>query len=135
MRSASRPAVGEVVGSVAMLAITMALLGGASYLALSSINGAAGLVGGSAQQEARDAGVLLDVVGSQANGTGTYVWLMDYGWESPPIASVLIDARAVPFSTTCIGDWSGALCVVKLSPGESGPATIVAGGVSLEVAL
>lgn len=131
----SRPAVGEVVGSVSMLAITIALLSGASYLALTSINGAANVVGGSAQQQAREAGLLLEAVGSQSNATGTFVWLLDYGWESSPVSSVLVDAKPVPWSTSCLGDWSGKLCVVKLPPGAVGPTTIVLGGESLEVSV
>ena len=118
-----------------MLAITVALLGAASYLAFSSINGAAAMVGGSAQQEARQAGLLVSVVGSQSNATGTYVWLLDYGWESSPVGLVLVNARPVAWSTTCAGDWSGALCVVVLPPGTNGPATLVVGGKSLEVSL
>ena len=132
---ASRRAVGEVVGSVSMLAITIALLGGASYLAFASINGAAAMLGGSAQQEAREAGLLLAVVGSQSNVTGTYVWLVDYGWESSPVGSVFVDAQSVPWTTTCSGEWSGALCVVKLPPGAAGLTTIVLGGESLEVSV
>ena len=132
---ASRRAVGEVVGSVSMLAVTIALLGGASYLALESINGAASMVGGSAQQEARQAGLLLGVVGSQSNATGTYVWLINYGWESSPVGPVLVDARSVQWTTTCSGEWSGALCVVKLPAGTAGLTTIVLGGVSLEVSV
>ena len=124
-----------MVGSVSMLAITIALLGGTSYLALSSINGAANMVGGSAQQEAREAGVLLEVVGSQTNSSGTFVWLLDYGWESAPVATVLVDSRAVAWSTSCVGDWSGGLCVVRLPPGVTGPTTILLGGKSLEVSL
>lgn len=131
----SRPAVGEVAGSVSMLAITIALLGGASYLAFSSINGAAAMVGGSAQEEARQAGVLLTVVGSQSNATGTYLWLLDYGWESVPVGSVLVDAQSVLWSASCSGDWAGSLCVLVLPPGASGPITVVVGGRSLEVAL
>lgn len=132
---ASRAAVGEVVGSVSMLAITIALLGGASYLAFSSINGAAAMVGGSAQQEARAAGLLVSVVGSQSNATGTYVWLLDYGWESSPLGPVLVGDRPVSWSTTCTGDWSGTLCVLTLPPGAYGPMTVVIGGKSLEVSL
>ena len=131
----SRPAVGEVVGSVSMLAITIALLGSISYLAFSSINGAAAMVGGSAQQEARDAGLLVSVVGSQSNSTGTYIWLLDYGWESAPVASVFLDAGPVAWSTNCATDWSGSLCVVVLPPGSAGPATLVLGGKSLEISL
>jgi hypothetical protein len=118
-----------------MLAITIALLGGASYLALSSINGAAAMVGGSAQQEAREAGLLVSVVGSQSNATGTYLWLLDYGWESSPVGTVLVNTQPVAWSTTCAGDWSGTLCVVVLPPGANGPATLVIGGKSLEVSL
>jgi len=130
---ASRPAIGEVVGAVSMLAVTIALLGGATYLALTSISGAANMVGGSAQQEARDAGSLVNVIGSQSNGTGTFVWLMDYGWTSSPVSSVLVDTQPVAWSSTCLGDWSGAMCAVKLPSGTSGIVTIVMGGRSLEV--
>ena len=120
---------------MSMLAITIALLGGASFLAFSSIDGAAAMVRGSAQEEARQTGLLLTVVGSQSNGTGTYLWLLDYGWESSPIGSVLVDTQPVPWSASCAGDWSGSLCVLTLPPGESGPATIEIGGKSLEIAL
>jgi hypothetical protein len=120
---------------VSMLAITIALLGGASYLALSSINGAANMVGGSAQVDAREAGLLLEVVGSQANSSGTFVWLLDYGWESSPVASVLVNAQTTAWTTTCNGDWSGKLCVVTLPPGAAGTTTILLGGESLEISL
>lgn len=132
---ASRKAVGEVVGSVSMLAITIALLGGASYLAFSSIDGAAALVGGSAQTEARQAGLLVAVVGFQSNATGTYVWLFDYGWESSPVGSVLVNAQPVRWSTNCASEWSGTLCVLTLPQGANGPTTVVIGGKSLEVSL
>ena len=120
---------------MSMLAITIALLGGASYLALSSIDGAVTMVGGSAQQEAKDAGLLVAVVGSQANATGTFVWLLDYGWESTSVGSVLVDARPVAWSSSCGSDWAGELCVVTLPPDATGPATVVIGGKSLEVPL
>jgi hypothetical protein len=132
---ASRRAVGEVVGSVSMLAITIALLGGASYLALSSVDGAAAMVGASAQQEAREAGLLVTVVGFQSNASGTYVWLFDYGWESSPVGSVLVNAAPVGWSTSCSGDWSGKLCVLALPQGAEGTTTVVIGGRSLEVTL
>jgi hypothetical protein len=131
----SRRGIGEVIGSVSMLAITIALLGGATYLTLSSISGAASMVGGSAQEEARDAGLLVNVVGSQSNSSGTYVWLLDYGWTSATVGSVLVDTQPVPWSTTCHGDWSGTLCSVELPPGTSGLTTIVLGGKSLEVSV
>ena len=132
---ASRPAVGEVVGSVSMLAITIALLGGASYLALSSINGATSMVDGSSQQEAQRAGLLIDAIASQSNATGTYVWLLDYGWVNSPVSAVLVDDRPVSWSSNCQQDWSGSLCVLTLPPEETGLATVVIGGKSLEVSL
>jgi hypothetical protein len=118
-----------------MLAITTALLGGASYLALSSINNAAAMVDGSAQQQSRDIGVLLSVVGAQSNGTGTYVWIFNSGWESAPINSVFLNAQRVTWSTTCAGDWSGSMCVVTLSKAAGGIVTVVVGGKSLEVSV
>lgn len=118
-----------------MLAITMALLGGASFLALLSIHNAAGLVDRSAREQERDAGVLLDVVGSQSNSSGTYVWIYDYGWESAPVQSVFLAAEQVRWSTTCSGDWSGSLCVVVLPQATSGLLTIVVGGKSVEASI
>lgn len=130
---ASRHGIGEVIGSVSMLAITMALLGGASYLALSSINNAAAMVDGSARQQSRDIGLLLNVVGSQSNVTGTYIWIYDAGWESAPIGSVYLNAQKVSWTTTCKGDWSGSMCVIMLSQPASGLVTVVVGGKSVEV--
>ena len=132
---ASRSAVGEVVGSVSMLAITMALLGGASYLAMSSIDGAASLVGGSAQQQAREAGLLVAVVGTESNATGAYVWLFDYGWESSPLGSVFLNSQPVSWASNCGADWTGALCVLSLPSGVTGLVTLVIGAKSIEVSL
>lgn len=132
---ASRTGIGEVVGSVSMLVITMALLGSASYLALASINGAATIVDGTARQQSTEAGVLLDTVGSQSNTSGTYVWLFDYGWESAPVGAVFLNAQGVGWSSNCPGNWSESICVVTLPPGARGLVTIVVGGKSVEVSV
>lgn len=131
----SRPGIGEVIGSVSMLVITMALLGSASYLALASINGAAAMVDRSASQQSRDSGVLLSVVGSQSNASGTYLWVFDYGWQGAPIGAVYLDAQTVDWSSDCGGDWAGSMCVIALSPGSAGLVTIVIGGKSVEVSV
>jgi hypothetical protein len=93
------------------------------------------MVGESAQTEAREAGLLVTVVGFQSNATGTYVWLLDYGWESSPVGSVLVNGQPVSWSTNCPGDWSGTLCELTLPQGASGSATVVIGGKALEVTL
>jgi len=127
--------IGEVVGSVSMLVITMALLGSASYLALASINGAAAMVDGSAARQSRDIGVLLVTIGSQSNASGTYVWLLDYGWQSAPVGSVFLNAESVSWSSNCPANWSGSICAVTLPSGARGQVTIVVGGKSVEVSV
>jgi hypothetical protein len=127
----SRPGIGEVVGSVSMLAITMALLAGTSAIALLSIHNAAQLVSNSGEQKQREAGMLVNVVGTQSNSSGTYIWLYDYGWESAPIQSVFVNGENVSWSFTCNGDWSGSLCALSLPVAQRGQVTIVMGGISL----
>ena len=124
----SRRGIGEVVGSISMLAITMALLGGASAVVLLSVHSAASLLAKSGEQQQRMAGVLVAVVGSQSNSTGAYVWLYDYGWASSGIQSVLVGATPARWSTSCTGDWTRSLCVVDLPPSTVGEVTIVIGG-------
>ena len=51
----SRRGIGEVIGSVSMLAVTIALLAGASAVAVLSITDASRLVQSSSQAEQRDA--------------------------------------------------------------------------------
>ncbi|MDV3276956.1 MAG: hypothetical protein LYZ69_00640 [Nitrososphaerales archaeon] len=130
-RTDSRPGIGEVVGSVSMLAITIALLAGTSAVALLSIHNAAELVSTAGEQRQREAGMLVDVVGTQSNSSGTYVWLYDYGWESAPVQAVFINGETASWSFNCGGDWSGSLCIVSLPAAEKGQVTIVMGGVSL----
>lgn len=118
------------MGSISMLAITMALLGGASAIALLSVHSASLLLSKNSEEEQRSAGVLVAVVGSQSNSTGAYVWLFDYGWVSAPIEAVYLDGGTVQWTTTCRGDWTGSLCVVTLPPTARGQVTVLTGGVS-----
>jgi hypothetical protein len=118
-----------------MLVITMTLLGGASYLALASIDRASALVDGSAARQGRDIGTLLLTVGLQSNASGSYIWVLDYGWQSSPIRSVFLNAGSVAWSSDCPADWSGSICRVILPQGARGLVTIVVGGKSLEVSV
>jgi len=128
----SRRAIGEVVGSVSMLAVTIALLAGASVVAVLSIGDASNLVRGASQAEQRNAGVLVSLVTSQTNATGTYVWLYDYGWTSEPVKAVYVQGEAVHWSSTCGGDWTDGLCAITIVPPQRGGLTVVVGEVSIE---
>lgn len=127
----SRRGVGEVVGSVSMLAITVALLGGASVVAVLSIRQASALVQGSSQSEKKAAGTLVELMASQSNSSGTYLWLFDYGWSSAPISGVYVNGRGVSWTSSCPDEWSGSLCLVTLSPSLRGNVTVLVGGTSI----
>jgi hypothetical protein len=126
----SRRGIGEVVGSVAMLAVTIALLAGASAVAVLSIQAASELADKSAQDQRENAGLLVSVVTTQTNSSGTFVWLFDYGWTSAGVKSVYDDGQQVGWSSTCNGDWTESVCVVTLPP-VRGDLTILIGGVSI----
>jgi len=114
-----------------MLAITMALLGGASAVALLSIHSAASLLAKSGDEEQRLAGVQVAVVGTQSNSTGAYVWLYDYGWSSAAIQAAYLNGGSAQWATSCNGDWTHSLCVVTLPPLAKGEVTIMVGGDSI----
>jgi hypothetical protein len=123
--------VSEVVGSLSMLAITMALLGGASALALLSVHGAASLLTKNGAIEGQKAGVLVTVVGSQSNSTGAYVWLYDYGWVSTQVQGAFLNGETTTWSSSCQAQWAHSLCVLVLPPSSKGQVTVVVGGVSI----
>jgi len=116
---------------VSMLAVTIALLAGASAVAVLSITDASRLVQSSSQAEQRDAGVLVTIVASQANQSGTYVWLYDYGWTSGPVGAVYVEGQPVHWSSTCGDDWTGDVCYISIVPPASGVLTVLVGGVSI----
>lgn len=122
---------GEVAGSLSMLAITIALLSGASFIAVASIRAASSLAEGTSQQEQRQVGVMISVLGEQSNSSGTFVWLYDYGWESAPVSAVYANGGLVTWESTCPGDWAGSLCLVSISAPEHGELTVVIGGESI----
>ena len=120
-----------MAGSVSMLAVTIALLAGGSAVALLSIRNGAGLVQAADSKRASQAGVLVEVVASQSNGSGTFVWLFNYGWVGAPISDVYMDGRGVGWSSNCSTAAPGRLCVLVLPPGSTGEMDVVMDGVSV----
>jgi len=127
----SRRGIGEVIGSVSMLAVTIALLTGASAVAVFSIRDASSLIQDSNRAAQRDVGVLVSVLGVQRNGTGTFVWLYDYGWASEPVKAVYVSGDTVAWTSSCGSSWSGSMCLVFTPSTRSGVVTVVIGGFSI----
>ena len=70
----------EVVSSLAVLMITIALLGAVGAVALGSVRSSGSLLSSSSQAAAREDGLLLALVSVQSNSSGSYAWVYDYGW-------------------------------------------------------
>ena len=122
----------EVVSSLAILMVTIALLGGIGAVALGSIRSSGNLLSLSSQAAATQAGVLVAVVSVQSNSTGTYAWIYDYGWVQGTLSAAYIDGGTVKWSSTCGGVLRpGGLCAVYLPSGEHGQVNMVIGTKSL----
>ncbi len=131
-----RTGVGEVVSSLSMLAVTMALLGSFSFLSLQSIKSAVQSMATSSAQAVAEAGVLLRVVATQQNTTGSFVWVFDYGWESTKITSVYVGGGLLQgWSSSCVPVHEKEMCVVRLPPSVQGDVTLVFGGKRIAVPL
>lgn len=131
---ASRRGIGEVVGSVSMLAVTVALLSVAAFVGAYSIRSAASVITTSNLQRQRDSGILVSVVATVSNSTGTFVWLYDYGWAGAPLESIFVNGSVTRWSL-CGELVAGGVCAVEVPPGTHGQLTIVAGGVSIAAAV
>lgn len=135
-RSHASRGVSEVVSSVAMLAITIAVLGAVGAISLGSLRSANGVLLSGSQNAASDAGVLLTIVGEQSNATGTYVWLFNYGWVPGHLTAVYVDGGAASgWASDCSTLKPQGMCSVKLAAGTKGSVTIDLGDrtVSLSV--
>ena len=117
-----------------MLLVMMALLAGASAVSIVSVRGAASLVSGTANNEARSIGELVEVVLTQANSSGSYIWLFNYGWADSQITAVYLDGVRVAW-TSCGAIVHGFLCAIVLPVGTKGTVTALLGDRSLEVVL
>ena len=129
-----RKGLGEVSGSVSMLLVMMALLAGASAVSIVSVRGAASLVSGTANKEARSIGQLVEVVLTQVNSSGSYIWLFNYGWVDSQITAVYLNGVKVPWNS-CGTIVHGFLCTIALPVGTKGTVTAILGDRSLEVVL
>jgi hypothetical protein len=130
----SRSGVGEVVSSLSMLAVTMALLGGFTFLSLQSIRSAVQLITSNSGQAAAEAGVLLRVVATQQNSTGSFIWLFDYGWESARITSVYVNGGVLGgWTSSCAPVQQNGICVVRLPSSVQGDVTLIFGGKTIAV--
>lgn len=114
-----------------MLAVTIALLGGLSAVALSSVRGAGDLLSSDSQSAARDYGFLLALVSVQSNSTGSYAWVFDYGWEQASVTGVYMNGGTTQWTSTCAPLKPGSICTIVLSPGSHGEVTAVFGAKSL----
>jgi hypothetical protein len=120
--------VSEIVSSVSMLAITIAVLGGIGFISIGSLHAADGLLQNGSQNDVANAGVLITVVGTQENSSGTFVWLFDYGWEQAKLSTVSADGGLLQgWSSNCNPLMPKNMCVVRL-PGEAnGTVTLLFG--------
>ncbi len=117
-----------------MLLVTMALLAGASVISVLSVRSAATLESDSAKNEARSIGELVEVVSTQVNSSGSYIWLYNYGWVDALVTSVYVQGARVAWAS-CGTIMHGSSCVVVLPPGTRGLVTAVLGEKSIAVAL
>jgi hypothetical protein len=124
--------VSEVISSLAVLAVTIALLGGISAVALGSVRNAGGLLAANSQGAAKDYGVLLALVSVRSNASGAYAWIYDYGWVQGQLSAAYLDGGLVRWSSTCGGVIEpGRMCAVSFPPGEHGQVSITFGTKSL----
>jgi hypothetical protein len=111
--------VSEIVSSVSMLAITIAVLGGIGFISIGSLHAADGLLQIGSQNDVVNAGVLITVVGTQENSSGTFVWLFDYGWEQAKLSTVSVNGGLFQgWSSNCSPLMPKNMCVVRL-PGDA----------------
>ncbi|MDA4137117.1 MAG: hypothetical protein OK449_09020 [Thaumarchaeota archaeon] len=120
--------VSEVVSSVSMLAITIAVLGGVGLISLGSLRSANGVLLAGSESAASEAGVLLTVVATQSNSSGTFVWLFNYGWNQAHLTSVYLDGGlAQGWTSSCSLLSPKDMCVVQLPPGTHGTVSVTFG--------
>jgi hypothetical protein len=125
--------VSELVSSLLVLMITIALLGAISVVALGSIRSSGGLLSSSSQGAAREDGLLLALVAVQSNSSGSYAWVYDYGWVQGTLTAAYLNGGLVKWSSSCAGVLEpGKVCDISVPPGQKGEVSIVFGAKSLD---
>jgi len=128
--------VSEVVSSVSMLAITIAVLGAVGVISLGSLRSANGVLLAGSQNAASADGVLLTVVSTQDNSSGTYVWLFNYGWTPAHLSAVYLDGGlSVGWTSSCSTLQPKGICDLALQPRTQGSVTIAFGTRTVDLTL
>jgi len=125
--------VSEIVSSLAVLMITIALLGAIGVVALGSVRSSGSLLSSSSQGAAREDGLLLALVSVQTNSSGSFAWVYDYGWVQATLSAAYFNGGLVKWSSSCGGVLRpGGLCAISLPEEAQGEVSIVFGTKSLE---
>src|SRR5579864_3923138 len=96
-----RAGVSEIVSSLAVLMITVALLGAIGVVALGSVRSSGSLLSSSSRGAARDYGLLLALVSVESNSSASFAWVYDYGWVAGTLTSAYLNGGAVGWSSSC----------------------------------
>ncbi len=122
----------EVVSSLVVLVVTIALLGGIGVVAFGSIRSSGSLLSLTSEGAAKDYGLLLALVSVQSNSSGSYAWIFNYGWVQGTLSAAYLDGGLVKWSSSCAGVFRpGMLCAVSLPTGAHGEVSVVFGSKSL----
>ena len=128
--------VSEIVSSVSMLAITIAVLGAVGVISLGSLRSANAVLETGSQNAASADGILLTVVSTQDNSSGAYVWLFNYGWTTARLLGVFVDGgQASGWSSSCSVLQPKGICDLRLQPGTHGAVTIAFGARTVALSL
>jgi len=120
--------VSEVVSSVSMLAVTIAVLGAVGAISLGSLRSANGVLQAGSQNAASADGILLSVVSTHDNTSGTYIWLFNYGWTPAHLSGVFVGGgQENGWSSTCSVLQPKDICDLRLQSGTHGAVTIAFG--------
>ncbi len=123
----------EIVSSLSVLMITMALLGAVGVVALGSVRSSGGLLSSSSQGAARDYGLLLALVSVQSNSSGSFAWIYNYGWVQGTVSAAFLNGGMVNWSSSCGGVLRpGNFCAIEVPAGNHGEVSIVFGAKSLD---
>ncbi|HYR04716.1 MAG TPA: hypothetical protein VEO75_04940 [Nitrososphaerales archaeon] len=127
-----RSGVSEVVSSLVVLVVTIALLGGIGVVAFGSIRSSGSLLSLTSEGAAKDYGLLLALVSVQSNSSGSYAWIYNYGWVQGTISAAYLDGGLVKWSSSCAGVLRpGEVCAISLPTRAHGEVSMVFGSKSL----
>jgi hypothetical protein len=125
--------VSEIVSSLAVLMVTITLLGAIGVVALGSVRSSGSLLSSSSQGAAKEYGLLLALVAVQSNSSGSYAWVYDYGWVQGTLSAAYLNGGLVKWSSSCGGVLQPEeVCAISVPAGEHGEVSVVFGTKSLD---